>query len=187
MNDPTTPRPTPEALSALLDAERTRALQAITPPWAHFLLTTVCAAAVWMPDAGAARTVAVLSVLAPGVWILLRSGALTRETTVHTWGEPDDAGAGAGSEDPVPAARVASRMLVAGSLVVSAVLAAAVLLAPLTWLRVLLPVLFLWAVVDLIRQVSARRRAAAVVERSEGEPWYPAHRARIEARRAALG
>ncbi|MFF2774155.1 hypothetical protein ACFVU3_04530 [Streptomyces sp. NPDC058052] len=183
MNDLTVPRPTPEGLSELLDAERTRALQAITPPWTHFLLTAVCAAAVWVPDAGVARTVAVLATLAPGAWILLRNGALTREATVHTWDDPDEDG----PADPVLAARVASRMLVVTNLVVSAALAAAVLLVPLTWLRVLLPVLSLWAVADLVRQVSARRRAAAVVERSKGEPWYPAYRARIDARRAVLG
>ncbi|MFI8321761.1 hypothetical protein [Streptomyces sp. NPDC085529] len=183
MTDVTTPRPGPEALTELLDADRTRALQAITPPWSAFLLSVVCAAAVWAPDAGVARTVAVLSVVAPGGWILLRNGALTREATVYA---PDDP-AEDGPADPAAAARVAARMLLVTNAVTSAGLAAAALFVPLTWLRVLLPLVCLWGVVDLVRQVRARRRALAVIARSQGEPWYPAYRARIEARRAVLG
>ncbi|MFD8014042.1 hypothetical protein [Streptomyces sp. NPDC058955] len=182
MNDVTTPRPSPEALSALLDADRTRALRAITPPWPPFLLSVVCAAAVWAPDAGLARTVAVLSIVAPGVWILLRNGALTREATVYAPDDPEEEG----PADPALAARVAARMLVVTNVVVSAALGAAVLFAPLTWLRVLLPLFCLWGVVDLFLQARARRRALAVIARSEGEPWYPAYRDRIEARRAVL-
>ncbi|MFJ5707519.1 hypothetical protein [Streptomyces sp. NPDC093105] len=182
MNDVTTPRPSPEALSELLEADRTRALQAITPPWPAFLLSVVCAAAVWAPDAGVARTVAVLSVVAPAVWILLRNGALTREAIVYAPDDPEDDG----PADPALAARVASRMLVITHVVTSAVLAAAVLFVPLSWLRVLLPLFCLWGVVDLFRQARARRRALAVIARSQGEPWYPAYRARIEARRAVL-
>ncbi|MEU2656813.1 hypothetical protein ABZ615_15955 [Streptomyces sp. NPDC007325] len=186
MSDTTTPTaspsPSPEALNELLDAERTRALQAITPPWPHFLLSVVCAAAVWLPDTGTARTVAVLSVVAPGVWILLRQGALVREGTVYATEDPGD-----GPADPVLASRVASRMLAVTNVVVSAVLAAVVLLVPLGVLRFVLPALCLWYVVGTVRQSRERRRAEAVVERAKTEPWYPAYRKRIDARRALLG
>ncbi|MFE6222918.1 MULTISPECIES: hypothetical protein [unclassified Streptomyces] len=182
MTDSTAPEPSPEALSELLDADRTRALRALMPPWPAFALSVVCAAAVWVPDEGVARTVAVLSVLAPGAWALLRNGALTREATVYAPDDPED-----GPADPVLAARVAARMLVVTNVAVSAVLAAAVLWAPLTWLRVLLALFCLWGAADLFRQAGAARRAREVIARSRREPWYPAYRARIAARRAVLG
>lgn len=179
---PSTPSPSPEALNELLGAERTRALQAITPPWPHFLLSVVCAAAVWLPDTGTARTVAVLSVVAPSAWILLRQKALIREGTVYATDDPDD-----GPADPVLAARVASRMFAVTNVAVGAVLAAVVLLVPLGVLRFVLPALCLWYVVDMVRRSRDRRRAAAVVERAQGEPWYPAYRSRLDARRSVLG
>ncbi|MFD5771212.1 hypothetical protein ACFWIN_36000 [Streptomyces sp. NPDC127049] len=186
MSDTTTPTPapspSPEALNELLDAERTRALQAITPPWPHFLLSVVCAAAVWLPDTFTARTVAVLSIAAPSAWILLRQKALVREGTVYAFGDLGD-----GPADPVLTGHVASRMLAVGNVVVSAVLVAVVLFVPLGFLRFALPALCLWGAVDMVRQSRDRRRAAAVVERAQGEPWYPAYRKRIDARRAVLG
>ncbi|MFE3073888.1 hypothetical protein [Streptomyces sp. NPDC059247] len=185
MNDTTTPpepSPSPEALAELLDAERTRVFQTITSPWPHFLLSVVCAAAVWLPDTGMARTVAVLSVVAPGVWILLRNGALARAGTVYADDEED----ADGPADPALASRVAARMLAVTNVVVSTAVAAVVLFLPLGVLRIVLPALCLWYAFDLFRQSRDRRRALAVIERAEGEPWYPAYRSRIEARRAAL-
>ncbi|MFF9144557.1 hypothetical protein ACF1BN_06860 [Streptomyces sp. NPDC014861] len=186
MSDTTTPTPSPspspEALKELLDAEQTRAVQAITPPWPHLLLSVVGAAAVWLPDAGTARTVAVLSMVAPSVWMLLRHKALVRAGTVYA--EQD---LGDGPDDPELTARVASKMLVVANVVAAAGLAAVVLLVPLNVLRFVLPAVCLWYLVGTVRQSRDRRRTAAVVERAQGEPWYPAYRKRIDARRAALG
>ncbi|MFD4370771.1 hypothetical protein [Streptomyces sp. NPDC058486] len=182
MSDTTPARPPKRDMAELLDAEGMRALQAIIPPWPHLVLSVLSAAVVWLPDAGTARIVAVLSVVAPGLWILLRQRALTREATVYASEDPGD-----GPADPAHTARMASRMLVVTNLVASTALAAVVLFVPLGVLRVVLPVLCLWFAVDTVRQSRARREALAVIERSQGEPWYPAYRARIAARRAALG
>ncbi|MET9434703.1 hypothetical protein [Streptomyces sp. NPDC006551] len=182
MSDTAGRLPAPDTLSELLEAEKTRALQTITLPWVHFLLSVVCAAGVWLPNPSAARAVAVVCVLAPGVLILSRTGALTRVMAVYTPDEDSDA------DDPeaISVSRMAGRMLAITNAIVSLVLAVVTLLVPLTWLRVALPLLCLWFVVDVFRQRRSRLRAQEVIARAERQPWYPEYRRHIEQRRASV-
>ncbi|MFF5447622.1 hypothetical protein [Streptomyces sp. NPDC012888] len=192
-------------LAGLLEAERTLAFQRITPAWAHFLTAVAAAAGIWLPAEGAARAVAVAAVLLPGLHLLLRAKALTETVIVFRDDEDGDgAGSGSGSGSAVTPAgksrddeaepevddatigRIAGRAVVVTGALVCVVLALAIALLPLTWLRVALPGLCLWFLYDLYRSHRRRAEARVVVARAATEPWYPAYRRLIEERRASL-
>ncbi|WP_433543869.1 hypothetical protein ACQPZG_01205 (plasmid) [Streptomyces sp. CA-294286] len=180
MSESVVPLPDRGSLSELLDAERTRALQRIMPPWVYFLLSVTAAAGVWLPSEPAARTVAVASALIPGAAMLLRTGALTRAVVLYQ-DEGED------GEDAADTRRMAGRMIAITIAVVSVVLGVVALLIPLTWLRIALPVMCLWFVYDLVRMRRSRAQAQQVIQRAEAQDWYPAYTRLIDERRATLG
>ncbi|MET9292023.1 hypothetical protein [Streptomyces sp. NPDC003077] len=172
--------PDRDSLRELLDAEKTRALHRILPPWIHFALGVLAAAGAWLPTESAARAVVVAAALAPGLHVLLRTRALMRALTVYDL--PGDEERATGT-DP-SGQRLAARTIAVTTVVTSVALAVVVLLLPLTWLRVALPVLCLWFVVDLLRQRQRRLSALRVIEQAARQDWYPAYTRLVERRRA---
>ncbi|GFH35894.1 hypothetical protein [Streptomyces pacificus] len=184
MSDAADRLPDPDSLSELLDAERTRALRGIMPPWIYFLLSIVCAAGVWLPHEGTARAVAVACACVPGLHIVLRIRALTEALTLY--GTEDDADDADSRKVEATAQRWVERMIAITIVVASIVLAAITLLVPLAWLRTALPLLCLWFVLDLYRARSERVHARQVIALAAEQDWYPAYTRHIEERRATL-
>ncbi|MER7763197.1 hypothetical protein [Streptomyces sp. NPDC097619] len=170
-------------LSELLEADRTLAFQRITPAWAYFLAGVAAAVAVWLPSEGVGRALAVAAVLVPGIHLLLRAKALTETVLVYRTEDEEEAET---EEDEATVGRIAGRAVVVTTAVVCVLLGLAVALLPLGWIRVALPALCTWFLVDLYRSHRKRVEARATVERAANEPWYPAYRRLVEGRRASL-
>ncbi|MGW5852463.1 hypothetical protein ACWFQ8_31805 [Streptomyces sp. NPDC055254] len=180
--------PDRETLTELMEAERTRALLGIMPPWAYFVLSLVCAAGVWLPNETAATAVAVTGIFVPGLHMMLRIRPLAAAITVY---DLDDAEESAADRDSTPAdeaaaQHLAARMIGGVILVVSVVMVLAALLIPMSWLRTALPLACLWFALDLYRARGRRRHSDEVISRAAGQDWYPAYTRFIEARRTVL-
>ncbi|MEV4915684.1 hypothetical protein AB0K47_02520 [Streptomyces tirandamycinicus] len=188
MSDAANRLPDRDSLTELLDAERTRALRGIMPPWLYFLLGIVCAAGVWLPHAGTATAVAVVGACVPGLHILLRIRALTKAVTLYDTEDDGEEEADDADSRNVEAAaqRLMERMIAITVVVVSGVLAVVMLLVPLAWLRTALPLLCLWFVFDIYRARSERVHAQQVIALASEQDWYPAYTRYIEKRRATL-
>ncbi|MFE2043362.1 hypothetical protein ACFXAZ_21035 [Streptomyces sp. NPDC059477] len=167
----------------LAKAEGTLAARQVIQPWIHAVIAVACAVVVWVIPAEDARAVAFASVVYLPLFAAVVAVPLGR--IVWLYRLPEDEGPDADADEVKELGpRVymwgmgISIALVGG---IGAVVAA---LVPASWIRWLLPVLGMWAVLEAAhRDRGQYRRAHGVVRAAAATPWYDDYHTLIRERR----
>ncbi|MFJ4688718.1 hypothetical protein [Streptomyces sp. NPDC088789] len=167
----------------LAEAEGTLAARQVIQPWVHAMIAATCAVVVWVIPAEDARAVAFASVVYLPLFAAVVAVPLGRAVWLYRL--PEEAGSDAGADEVKEAGPRAymwglgiSISLAGG---IGAVVAA---LVPASWIRWLLPVLGVLAVVEAAhRDRGQYRRARKVVRAAAATPWYDDYHAVIRERR----
>ncbi|MEV7283192.1 hypothetical protein AB0O01_01270 [Streptomyces sp. NPDC093252] len=190
----------------LAEAEGDLAARQVIQPWTHAIIAVVCAVVVWVIPAQDARAVAFASVLYLPLFAAVVAVPLGRivwtyrlpenaspdpHADAHTNANTDtdtdtDTDTGVAGSDAVKEAGPRVHMWGVGiSIALAGGLGAVVTaLVPVSWIRWLLPVMGVWAVLETVRRDRGRyRRAREAVRAAAATPWFDDYHAVIRERR----
>ncbi|MFE4663778.1 hypothetical protein ACFRI7_02975 [Streptomyces sp. NPDC056716] len=175
-------------IRGLAEAEGTLAARQVIQPWTHAVIAVACAVVVWVIPAEDARAVAFASVAYLPLFAAVVAVPLGR--IIWLYRLPEDEAPDADT-DADEVKELGPRVYMWGlgiaiSLAggIGVVVAA---LVPASWIRWLLPVLGMWAVLEVAhRDRGHYRRAREVVRVAAATPWYDDYHTVIRERREGV-